>query len=85
MGAGAWLDAWTPRLLKLAGIGGIILSMVLAAQGAFQPILFGGSLVAASGGYVGDALNSARTEFLKPPTPPASPTAPTPPTPPGSA
>jgi hypothetical protein len=66
MGAGAWIDAWIPRLLKLAGVGGVVLSMVLAAQGQFIPILFGGSLVAASGGYVGDALNSARAEVLKP-------------------
>jgi hypothetical protein len=35
-------------------------SIVMAAIGSFQPALFGGSLMAASGGYVGDALNALK-------------------------
>jgi hypothetical protein len=54
---GSWLDSWTPRILKLLGLAGMAVSIVMGALGSFQPILFGGSLTAASGGFVGDALN----------------------------
>jgi hypothetical protein len=55
-----WLDAWTPRLLKLLGLTGFAMSLILAGVGQFNPALFGGSLMAASGGYVGDALHSLK-------------------------
>lgn len=54
------LDDWTPRLLKLFGLAGVAMSLVLAGFGQFIPVLFGGSLMAASGGYVGDALVSLK-------------------------
>lgn len=58
---GNWLDTWIPRLLKLLGLVGVALSIVQAASSNFDPILFGGSLTAASGGYLGDALNAVKT------------------------
>lgn len=57
---GTLVDAWTPRLLKLLGLGGFALSLVLAGLGAFNPVLLGASLTAASGGFVGDALKSSK-------------------------
>lgn len=57
---GTGLDAWTPRLLKLLGLIGFGMSLVLASVGQFNPALFGGSLMAASGGYVGDAIHSLK-------------------------
>jgi hypothetical protein len=57
---GATLDAWLPRILKLLGLVAFAMSIVMAALGQFNPSLFGGSLVAASGGYVGDALHALR-------------------------
>lgn len=55
--AGAWLDEWTPRLLKILGLVGMVMSLIaFAITKQFEPILFGGSLTAASGGYLGDAV-----------------------------
>jgi len=58
---GNWLDTWIPRLLKLLGLIGVALSIVQSSSGNFDPILFGGSLTAASGGYLGDAINAAKS------------------------
>lgn len=58
-GLGNAFDAWTPRVLKLLGLAGIAMSLVLAGVGQFIPVLFGGSLMAASGGYVTDAFRKA--------------------------
>lgn len=57
---GSALDAWLPRVLKLLGLVAFAMSIVAFALGEFNPTLFGGSLVAASGGYVGDALHALR-------------------------
>lgn len=60
---GAAVDAWTPRVLKvlgLIGFGAAITTPMLG--GAFDPTMFGGSLIAASGGYVGDALNALKSD-----------------------
>lgn len=58
---GEWLDRWTPRLLKLLGLLGFVVSLVgYVVTKTFEPVLFGGSLTAASGGYVGDALNALK-------------------------
>lgn len=60
-GAGAWLDRWTPRVLKIFGLAGFAMSLAaFAITGRFEPTLFGGSLMAASGGYLGDAFNALR-------------------------
>lgn len=57
--AGQWLDDWIPRLLKILGLVGMLLSLVaFVMTKTFEPILFGGSLTAASGGYLGDALSA---------------------------
>jgi hypothetical protein len=58
---GRWLDEWTPRLLKILGLLGMLLSLVAyVITKQFEPILFGGSLTAASGGYLGDAVNALK-------------------------
>lgn len=57
---GRWLDAWIPRLLKLLGLAGVGLSIYLATKDAFDPVLFGGSLTAASGGFVADIASTLR-------------------------
>lgn len=57
---GAWVDAWTPRFLKVLGASGIAVSIVLFPFGKFDPLFFGGSLTAASGGYFTDALHALK-------------------------
>lgn len=58
---GPWLDSWTPRILKILGLAGVALSLVqVAAGGEFQPILFGGSLGAASGGSLITAAQASK-------------------------
>ena len=61
-GVGEAFDAWFPRVLKVTALIGFALSIAQAALGEFNPVLFGGSLTAASGGFLGDALNA-----IKPP------------------
>lgn len=55
-GIGPAFDAWTPRLFKALGVVGVAVSIVQALVGEFNPVLWGGSLAAGSGGFVGDAL-----------------------------
>ncbi len=57
---GVWLDEWIPRFLKVLGLGGIAMSLGLYPFGLFDPVLFGGSLGAASGGFLGDAFKATR-------------------------
>lgn len=62
---GHWLDSWIPRVLKVLGLVGFGLALVLAGKGDFQPFLLAASLVAATGGYAKDVLS-----VLKPPSGP---------------
>lgn len=64
---GTWLDLWIPRLLQILGLLGVALSIVQAGFGEFQPVLFGGCLTAASGGFLGNALRASKgiSETLK--------------------
>lgn len=65
---GAAFDAWTPRVLKALGLVGFAVAIAMPVLGGeFIPVLFGGSLMAASGGVVGDALNALKGEAFKPP------------------
>ena len=57
---GPWFDRNTPRTLKLIGLVGMTVSIVMAPFGLFIPVMFGGSLMAASGGYVTDAFQVLR-------------------------
>lgn len=58
---GAWLDQWIPRLLQILGLVGVALALIqFAVSGEFQPLLFGGSLGAASGGSVIDAARASK-------------------------
>lgn len=59
--AGATFDAWYPRVLKIVGLAGVGLSLVMWTIGQFNPVVFGGCLTIASGGFVGDALSALKS------------------------
>lgn len=62
-GMGSAFDEWAPRVLKALGLVGFGVAIVMPVVGQpFLPALFGGSLVAASGGYLGDAYNALKPD-----------------------
>lgn len=60
---GPAFDAWAPRVLKALGLIGFGVAIAMPVVGQpFLPTLLGCSLVAASGGYLGDALTALKPD-----------------------
>lgn len=56
---GVWLDRWIPRVLKVLGLAGFALVLIVYAQTrTLEPVLLGASLAVASGGYLKDAARA---------------------------